>query len=87
MTPGRPPEDEFPTLREDERDPGYDRLPVDAPEGPPPERERDEEQTEARPSTTRTPFETLREDERDPAFDELPVDYPDDPPPEKTHRA
>lgn len=30
----REPEDEFPTLREDERDPAYDRLPVEPPDDP-----------------------------------------------------
>jgi hypothetical protein len=34
MPAERKPEDEFPTLREDERDPAFDELPVEPPDDP-----------------------------------------------------
>jgi hypothetical protein len=34
MTAERKPEDEFPTLREDDRDPAYDKMPVEPPDDP-----------------------------------------------------
>jgi hypothetical protein len=82
MAGERRPEKDYPTLHEDERDPGYDRLRVGAPEGPPPETERDKAVPQAPRPDRGDDYETLHEDERDPAYDELPVANPDCPPDE-----
>ena len=34
MSSERKPEDEFPTLREEERDPAFDKMPVEPPDDP-----------------------------------------------------
>jgi hypothetical protein len=84
MAGKRRPEKDYPTLREDERDPAYDRLPVGAPEGPPPETQRDQPVPKPPRRDRGDDYDTLHEDERDPAYDTLPVANPDCPPDEHT---
>jgi hypothetical protein len=82
MAGERRPEKDYPTLREDKRDPAYDRLRPGAPEGPPPETERGAVVPEPPKRDRGDEYETLHEDERDPAYDQLPATYPDCPPEE-----